>query len=151
MKTLMLLFLAVSVVLVVRTEARWRFKKKVIRFPRTWYRRYFRSTTLGKRSADEVDALLNVHKRSQDDSIAAMVNDAMQANEAMDLLNKLSLRCPGFGTDTKVGLNKALVTDAFDAVDKDNDNQLDEKELDKFQDVVDAFEDCEQSNAHKAG
>ncbi|XP_076471386.1 uncharacterized protein LOC143301176 [Babylonia areolata] len=133
MKTLMLLFLAVAVVLVTQTDAGWR---RVWRFRYRWTVRH----PVGKRSADDVDAPL-----SQDD------DDAMQANEAMDLLNKLSLRCPGFGTDTKVGLNKALVTDAFDAVDKDNDNQLDEKELDEFQGVLDAFEDCGEEKAHKAG
>ncbi|XP_076471052.1 uncharacterized protein LOC143300975 isoform X2 [Babylonia areolata] len=133
MKTLILLFLTVAVVLVAQTDAAWirawRFRKWIppYRYP-------------GKRSADDVDAPLN-----QDD------DDAMQANEAMDLLNKLSLRCPGFGTDTKVGLNKALVTDAFDAVDKNKNNQLCEKELDELQDVLDAFEDCEQTNAHKTG
>ncbi|XP_076471502.1 uncharacterized protein LOC143301248 [Babylonia areolata] len=134
MKTLLLLFLTVAFVLLVQTEAAW--KGRTWRRMRwRWIRRY-----PGKRSADDVDAPL-----SQDD------DDAMQANEAMDLLNKLSLRCPGFGTDTKVGLNKTLVTDAFDAVDKDKNNQLEEKELDEFQDVLDAFEDCGEGNAHKAG
>ncbi|XP_076471056.1 uncharacterized protein LOC143300976 isoform X2 [Babylonia areolata] len=134
MKTLILLFLTVAVVLVAQTDAAW---IRAWRFSR-WIPVY--RHTVGKRSADDVDAPL-----SQDD------DDAMQANEAMDLLNKLSLRCPGFGTDTKVGLNKALVTDAFDAVDKNKNNQLCEKELDELQDVLDAFEDCEQTNAHKTG
>ncbi|XP_076471058.1 uncharacterized protein LOC143300978 [Babylonia areolata] len=123
MKTLVLLFLTVAVVLVAQTDAGW---IRLRRSARRWFR-----PSIGKRSADD--------------------EDVMKANEAMDLLNKLGLRCPGFGTDTKVGLNKALVTDAFDAVDKDKNSQLSKKELDEFQDVLDAFEDCEQSNAHQAG
>ncbi|KAL8590836.1 hypothetical protein ACOMHN_052187 [Nucella lapillus] len=138
---LMLAVLLVAILLVSESEQgwvrRWRVRVRVRRGIRRfggWVRKHRNEIRTG------LVAARFIGKRSVDPRCPPV--DGMDQATAQALLDQLKLTCPEFAINPGVGLSKAVVMEAFDAVDVDNDNKLSDSELDNLENVLEAYEVC---------